>query len=198
MPLPPETPFLARREAVTQMLSPPETAEVATQTPSPTETLTRVLAVVTQTSEQAVILPKSPARGEAVTQILSPLETLIKEAETQMPLLLETPKDSSLQTDPPLAPPTPSASSVRAQAVVIHGVPTRYKPGQVRRWIEEDNEGVEVMGIRWLLKQYELEKVASSLVVYTRSAEEPREREEREAKSNINGAASPARSTTNE
>ncbi|KAF8422195.1 hypothetical protein EV426DRAFT_706346 [Tirmania nivea] len=48
----------------------------------------------------------------------------------------------------------------------------------MRRWIEEDNEGVEVMGVRWLLKQHELEKVASSLVVYTRSAEEVAEEEE--------------------
>ncbi|KAF8417559.1 hypothetical protein EV426DRAFT_699638 [Tirmania nivea] len=79
-------------------------------------------------------------------------------------------------TNPPVSPklalPIPLASLVRAQAVVMHGVPTRYKPGQMRRWVEEGNEGVEVMGVRWLLKQHEPEKVASSLVVYTRSAEE--------------------------
>ncbi|RPB18000.1 hypothetical protein L211DRAFT_844167 [Terfezia boudieri ATCC MYA-4762] len=26
-----------------------------------------------------------------------------------------------------------------------------YKPGLMRRWIEEDNEGARILGIRWLL-----------------------------------------------
>ncbi|KAF8417284.1 hypothetical protein EV426DRAFT_711734 [Tirmania nivea] len=42
---------------------------------------------------------------------------------------------------------TPTSSTpTRAQAIVLHGAPTKHKPGQMRRWIEEDNKDVEVMG----------------------------------------------------
>ncbi|KAF8415975.1 hypothetical protein EV426DRAFT_711779 [Tirmania nivea] len=108
-------------------------------------------------------IPKSPAKtAEAATQTPPPPSG--KEGSSNSDIITSgnintgnsnsaattsgNTEDSSLQTDPPLAPSTPLASLVRAQAVVMHGVLTRYKPGQVRRWIEEDNEGVEVMGIR--------------------------------------------------
>ncbi|KAF8432377.1 hypothetical protein BGX38DRAFT_1146405 [Terfezia claveryi] len=44
------------------------------------------------------------------------------------------------RTQPPLA-----------RSVVLHTAPTRYKPGQMRGWIEEDNKGAQILGIRWLL-----------------------------------------------
>jgi len=57
-----------------------------------------------------------------------------------------------------------------AQAIVIHGVPVRYKPGMTGRWIQEDNTGIEVMGVRWLLSEDRRRgKEASSLVIYTKS-----------------------------
>ena len=43
-----------------------------------------------------------------------------------------------------------------AQAVVMHGAPLRYKLGLMRRWIEEDNAGVEIMGTRQLVKEHGL------------------------------------------
>jgi len=60
-----------------------------------------------------------------------------------------------------------------AQAVVIHGVPVRYKPGMMVRWIQEDNTGIEVMRVRWLLSEDRRRgKEASSLVIYTKSTKE--------------------------
>ena len=55
------------------------------------------------------------------------------------------------------------------RAVVIHGAPTKYKPGQMRRWIQEDNptDAPKIIGIRWLLQEHRrVGKLASSLVVY--------------------------------
>jgi len=68
--------------------------------------------------------------------------------------------------------PTPG-SRPYAQAVVIHGIPIRYKLGKLGRWIQEDNTGIEVMGVRWLLSEDRRGgKEASSLVIYTKSAKE--------------------------
>ena len=41
----------------------------------------------------------------------------------------------------------------KTQAVVMHGVPPSYKPGTMRRWIEEDNKQAEIMGIRWMFTE---------------------------------------------
>ena len=66
----------------------------------------------------------------------------------------------------------PRAKTNRAQpqavAVVLHGVPTKYKPGQMGRWIEEDNQGsIKFLGTRWLLSaERRTGKLASSLVIY--------------------------------
>jgi len=35
----------------------------------------------------------------------------------------------------------------------MHGAHLHYKRGTMRRWIEEVNKGVEIQGIRWLLKE---------------------------------------------
>jgi len=35
----------------------------------------------------------------------------------------------------------------------MHAAPLKYKPGMRRRWKEEDNKGVKIVGIRWLLKE---------------------------------------------
>ena len=70
---------------------------------------------------------------------------------------------------PPSRPPPPTA---KARAVIMHAAPLCYKPGTMRRWIEEDNKGVEVMGIRWLTREHWPGKVASSLVTYMKSAME--------------------------
>ena len=67
--------------------------------------------------------------------------------------------------------PLPRPTVKRAQAVVMHAAPLRYKPGTMRRWMEEDNRGVKIMGIR-LTREQKPGKVASSLVIYMKSAVE--------------------------
>ena len=69
----------------------------------------------------------------------------------------------------PRASPTPKpAPPLVLRTVVMHGAPTKYKPGQMRTWIEEDNE-TPILGIRWLLKEpRRAGKAASSLVIYLR------------------------------
>ena len=46
----------------------------------------------------------------------------------------------------------------------MHATPLHYTPGRMRRWIEEDNKGVEIMGSRWLTREHEPGKVASCLI----------------------------------
>ncbi|KAF8426118.1 hypothetical protein BGX38DRAFT_1279077 [Terfezia claveryi] len=56
-----------------------------------------------------------------------------------------------------------------AKTMVLHAAPTKFKPGQMRRWIEEDNKstGVQILGIRWLTQEHRRAgKMASSLVIY--------------------------------
>ena len=54
------------------------------------------------------------------------------------------------------------------RVIVIHASPTKFKPGQMRRWIEEDNIGdVQIVGIRCLLPEHRrAAKLASSVVIY--------------------------------
>ena len=66
----------------------------------------------------------------------------------------------------------PPPTQARAQAVVKHAAPLHYQLRIVRRWIEEGNRIVEVMGIRWPMKEHRLGNVASHLVIYMKSIEE--------------------------
>ena len=66
----------------------------------------------------------------------------------------------------------PPPTLIKARAVVMHGAPLRYKSGTMRQWVEEDNRGVEIKGIRWLVREHLPGKVASSLVIYMKSAVE--------------------------
>ncbi|RPB20007.1 hypothetical protein L211DRAFT_578174 [Terfezia boudieri ATCC MYA-4762] len=64
------------------------------------------------------------------------------------------------------APPRDSPLN-QPRAIVFHAAPMKYKPGLMRRWIEEDNEGARILGIRWLLQEgRRVGKLASSLVIY--------------------------------
>jgi len=54
------------------------------------------------------------------------------------------------------------------RALVLHAAPQKFKPGTMRRWIEEDNKGVRIVRIRWLLKEGRRGQGASSLVIYMR------------------------------
>ncbi|KAF8429308.1 hypothetical protein BGX38DRAFT_1146978 [Terfezia claveryi] len=63
-------------------------------------------------------------------------------------------------------PPPPHTHTNRTQAVVFHAGPMKYKPGLMRRWIEEDNQRVRIPGICWLQKGRRVGKLASSLVLH--------------------------------
>jgi len=44
--------------------------------------------------------------------------------------------------------------------------------GSMRRWIEEENKGEDIRGIRWLWQAHGLERVAYCLVIYLKSTKE--------------------------
>ena len=46
----------------------------------------------------------------------------------------------------------PRRTNVKTQAVVMYAAPLKNKPGTMRWWIGEDNNGVEIINITWLLK----------------------------------------------
>ena len=77
-------------------------------------------------------------------------------------------KDRYLVTGANATPVSHHRRPTQLQAVVLHGAPTKYKPGQMRRWIEEDNQGsIKFLGTRWLLPEdRRTGKLASSLVIY--------------------------------
>ena len=66
---------------------------------------------------------------------------------------------------------TATLSPGRARAIVFHGAPTKYKVGQMRRWIEEHNKGTaQILGIRWLVgEDRRTGKTASSMVIYMKN-----------------------------
>ncbi|KAF8418692.1 hypothetical protein EV426DRAFT_704491 [Tirmania nivea] len=179
-------------EAAAQTPPPPAMLTVRMQTGRETGTMTSA-ETQTMSRQQQLPVPRlpPPQRREAptpatrkpvhpktkTTQQLAPRQTPLK----KQPAPQQVPTNAQAPSKP--APPTSPAHPTRAQTVVMHSAPTKYKPGQMRRWIEEDNRGVEVMGIRksWgsgshgdqvLLKQHGPGKVASSLVIYTTSAED--------------------------
>lgn len=63
--------------------------------------------------------------------------------------------------------PSPPPLKPAVRALVLHAAPTHRKLGEMRRWLEEDNKGVVIVGARWLLQEgRRLGKAASSLVIY--------------------------------
>ncbi|KAF8457052.1 hypothetical protein BDZ91DRAFT_800785 [Kalaharituber pfeilii] len=76
-----------------------------------------------------------------------------------------TPKSKPLlQHKPEPQPATP--------AIVVHGITVTKRLGNVRKWLEVDDElGVKIAGARWLLKQERREgKTTSSVVIYLEGA----------------------------
>ena len=74
---------------------------------------------------------------------------------------------------PQVQPATPQAPPTHTNlAVVVRGVPTGRKIGNMWRWMEEDNKriGLKILGARWLLQEARrVGKQASSLVLYLAS-----------------------------
>jgi len=69
--------------------------------------------------------------------------------------LRSNPTDSSTPEPPAIADRQEATTppKTQARAVVLHAAPAKHKPGQICRWIKEDNQGnVRILGIRWLLQ----------------------------------------------
>ena len=64
---------------------------------------------------------------------------------------LPPPKDAPPPPTPP--PQDPTNPQIPQFAVVLHAVPTKYKLGEVQRWLEEDNRFLSIAGSRWLLTE---------------------------------------------
>jgi len=180
-PAPPAKPAV---HAISTQTERPPTAEAAAQTPPPKKYTYAEAAA--QTPEAAAQAPPThgghrrqaappPGRKEGHKQQAAPTprqkeggqrdhkqQTPPKKTGVQMP-----PAQRERQTPPEKAgfrqPPTYPTTT---RALVMHAAPLKYKPGTMRRWIEEDNKGVKILGIRWLLREDRRGKVASSLVIY--------------------------------
>jgi len=66
------------------------------------------------------------------------------------------------------APPTHTGKS---RSATLHAAPRKYKPGQMRRWVEGDNnQKAQILRIWWLLQEHRRTgKAASSVVAYMRN-----------------------------
>ena len=75
-------------------------------------------------------------------------------------------------TNPHRATPPPHSPATQARVAVLHGALTKYKPGQMRRWVEEDSQGsIQILGIRWLVQEHRgAEELASLLVIYVKES----------------------------
>jgi len=151
----------------TQTPTPPARtyAAAAVQTPPPVQYATAAsqTPTVQRKSTATDAPPTPPTRRYAAAAVQTPPAT----AAVQTPPQREQGRQVAPQRaqKPPRgdkgAPPT-------TRALVMHAAPLKYKPGTTRRWIEEDNKGVKMLGIRWLLREDRRGQVASSLVIYMR------------------------------
>ena len=74
-------------------------------------------------------------------------------------------QQTSLSPKPQQTKAVPPEKSHRT--IVLHGAPTKHKPGTMRQWIIEDNKNIAILGIHWLLQEgRRVGKQASSLVIY--------------------------------
>ena len=86
------------------------------------------------------------------------------------------PCSSSPKGKRPPAPPPPVRKQPTTRAIVVRALPTKYKVGELRRWIKEDNKDLVITGACWLLTEDRRPgKTHSSLVLYLAdSPETPR------------------------
>ncbi|KAF8458711.1 hypothetical protein BGX38DRAFT_1265022 [Terfezia claveryi] len=168
-PPPPPTPVI---DTSTQTTPPtpvqkPTTNSVSTNTdPPPTRTYAEAATTTTSPS------PRQPPKdkGKAPSKATPPPTTIPPRTNREK---IAPPPESQKGKAPPetrgkgkgrLSPPP-----TLAKTMVLHAAPTKFKPGQMRRWIEEDNKstGVQILGIRWLMQEHRRAgKMASSLVIY--------------------------------
>ena len=143
---PPPPPSRSYAEAATQATPPPPT-QGATPKPQP----------------RKGTKGKGKATGSTTQQVQPALHVHPDRAA-----LISRPPANTTPVSPTRTPKRPPpARPAQSKTIVLHSAPTTYKPGQMRRWIQEDNKGVTILGIRWLLHETRrMGKAASSLVIY--------------------------------
>ncbi|KAF8448215.1 hypothetical protein BGX38DRAFT_1270422 [Terfezia claveryi] len=142
---------------------PPPTSvtDTSTQTTPPTPAQKPTTnSVSTNTDHSPTTTYAEAATGSVKKQVVIPKEKIAPPPEES-----QAPPESS--TPPPESQRGKAPPETRSK--VLHAAPTKFKPGQMRRWIEEDNKltGVQILGIRWLTQEHRRAgKMASSLVIY--------------------------------
>lgn len=157
------------REKLTRLQTwKPITIVASTQTPPP-------LATWNATTEPALSPPSKTYAKAAVQATTTPAQRgkgkgKEKAGAAQPPPLL--PRQQGGTTSPPKRSCmfTSGSPPPQVRTLVMHAAPLKFKPGTMRRWIEEDNKGMNILGIRWLLKEVQQGKAASSLVIYLKDA----------------------------
>ncbi|RPB21247.1 hypothetical protein L211DRAFT_840851 [Terfezia boudieri ATCC MYA-4762] len=144
-------------------IAPPTTTESSTQTTPPPQSPppTPKPKPLTNSVSTNTDLPPTRTYAEAATTTTSPKKTTPSRAPQPKG------KGKAITTPTRATPPPRNSPLNQARAIVLHAAPMKYKPGLMRRWIEEDNEGARILGIRWLLQEgRRVGKLASSLVIY--------------------------------
>jgi len=153
------------------------TRDVASQTAPPEKPVANSVSTQTPTAPArtyaAAAVQATPPTRRQEHQATPPKHRKSQERERraqqgarQPPTTPKTPIRPPGRARPPPAAPATKGSPSATRALVMHAAPLKYMPGTMRRWIEEDNKGVKILGIRWLLKEDRREQVASSLVIY--------------------------------
>ena len=152
-----------RKTEGTQTSAPPLMKSDGTQTPAPP--LPPANSVSTQTTP-----PPAGTYAEAVTQTQSPPVKKGKPSANQRPPPPQKGKGKeppSPPKDKPQSPRPPRRHQQTTKATVVRALPTKYKVGELRRWLHEDNKDIAITGARWLLTDdRRTGKTHSSLVLY--------------------------------
>jgi len=178
--------MIAHRAQQEEATTPPPVNDAATQTPPPTPPPARTYAeAATQVIPQEIPPPimQGSTKGKEKEEPASPAPQVRQNCQSKRQAGPSTAAQSQKALAPqqtPLETPnaerrarTASQAPPQARAVVLHAAPTKYKPGQMRRWIEEDNKGTgaQILGIRWLTQEHRrVGKLASSLVIYMKES----------------------------
>ena len=148
---------------------PPSVCSVTTQTtrpPTPSTATDPPPTPLTRTYAEIAVQAAPPKERRASPKPTQGQSRKGKEGARQSPVPPKTPPRPPARARSLPAPLATEKSLPTTRAFVMHAAPLKYKPGTMRRWIEEDNKGLRILGIRWLLKEDRRGQLASSLVIY--------------------------------
>jgi len=101
---------------------------------------------------QKLALPHEPSRRQPLNPPAHHARPRKPPSERQLKSPPLTPKPlRQRQENPRHTTTTSSGKQPTAGAIVVHALPTKFKIGDLRRWLQEDNEDLAITGARWLL-----------------------------------------------